>query len=195
MNMEQLLSFEISRKLFERADEEILEKTRAAGCQEPCCTGALHRSDYLRHPRGFGPIVEEVKRPSLCCAAEGCRKRNTPPSLRFLNGKIYEGIIVVLLVAMNHGVNQRRADELREKMGIDKRTLLRWRTWWLENFTQSVFWREVKGNFPSGLDESIMPLCLVEAFEVEQNTDGLLKLMKFLTPISTGSLKMAGGLK
>ena len=191
--MEKLLYYELSRKLFERVDKEKAEETCAGGCQVPDCNGVLHRSDYERKPRGFGAKNETVKRVSYCCNQEDCRKRHTPPSLRFFGRKFYDGIIIVLLTAMTHGVNARRAAELRRKLGIEKKTLNRWRKWWLENFNQSAFWREVKGNFPNGIDQKIMPLSLADAFEVTSKKTGLLKLMEFLSPISIGPLETVAG--
>ena len=50
---------------------------------------------------GYGPIApageEFVRRFSLCCGREGCRKRATPPSLRFLGRRVY--LCAVVLVA------------------------------------------------------------------------------------------------
>jgi len=187
--MESMLENGRLRKLFEHADAEIAEDVRVEGCR--ICGSALHRSDYDRKPRGFGETNEFVKRISFCCEQDGCRKRYTPPSLRFFGRRVYEGVIVVLLTAMTHGVNDRRAEELREQLGLDRRTLERWRQWWLETFPRSVFWRDVKGRFPKGIDHGILPLSLVEEFGA-MRVNGLCHLMKFLSPISVGRLVMAG---
>src|ERR1700685_1902010 len=51
--------------------------------QQPCrdCGGRLYRGDYPRKPRG-GQIAAAaegwVRRFSLCCGSEGCRRRATP---------------------------------------------------------------------------------------------------------------------
>src|SRR5271157_4368665 len=61
--------------------------------------GPLHRSDYDRKPRGalIAPAGEAfVRRFSLCCGREGCRKRATPPSLRFLGRRVYLGAVVLV---------------------------------------------------------------------------------------------------
>ena len=36
---------------------------------------------------------------------------------------------------------------LRERLGIDGRTLERWRTWWLVTFVESGFWKEARARF------------------------------------------------
>ena len=80
-----------------------------------------------RKPRG-GPPWEV--RFSFCCAKEGCRRRHTPGSVRFLGRRVYAGLIVVLVSAMLHGLNPERVQRLRKVLGIDWRTLGRWRQWW-----------------------------------------------------------------
>ena len=63
-----------------------------AACQEGCsCGGRLHCAKYPRKPRG-GPADLPPKygyRLSFCCDRDGCRKRLTPPSVRFLGRKVY----------------------------------------------------------------------------------------------------------
>ena len=95
---------------------------------------------------------------------------------------MYVGIVVVLVSAMMHGLAPHRVERLRQVLGIDVRTLKRWRTWWLENFAGSGFWKGARGRFRSPVDEKIMPLSLLEAFGA--NREGLLKLMEFLSPIT-----------
>ena len=105
---------------------DLTEEARLKGCL--LCGGKLHRSDYDRKPRG-GPQWEV--RFSFCCAQEGCRRRHTPPSVRFMGRRVYAGLVVVLVSAMIHGLKPERVQCLREALGIDRRTLERWRQWWL----------------------------------------------------------------
>src|SRR4249920_3425051 len=70
-------------------DRDLAASARAARCR--LCGGALHSGSYARKPRG-GPAglgQEYAERFSFCCAVDGCRKRTTPPSLRFLGRKVY----------------------------------------------------------------------------------------------------------
>ena len=71
-------------RLLVQFDERIMQRVAAEGCRR--CDGPLHRGDYNRKPRGalIAPVGEAfVVRFSLCCGREGCRRRATPPSLRF----------------------------------------------------------------------------------------------------------------
>jgi hypothetical protein len=168
-------------QLVEEIDIDLIEEARSKGCL--LCGGTLHRSDYDRKPRG-GP--QWNIRFSLCCAKEGCRKRHTPPSVRFMGRRVYAGLVVVLVSAMVHGLTPERVKSLRETLGIDRRTLERWRQWWLVTFLESSFWREVRARFMPPLCGKTMPLSLCQSFEVERR-DRLLDLLKFLAPITTPS--------
>jgi hypothetical protein len=165
--------------LLETVDADLTEEARQHGCV--LCGGKLHRSDYDRKPRG-GPQWEV--RFSLCCAKEGCRRRHTPASVRFLGRRVYAGLVVVLVSAMIHGLKPERVQRLREVLGIDCRTLQRWRQWWLGIFVESSFWRAARARFMPLLCQKTMPLSLCVSFEVERR-DRLLDLLKFLAPITT----------
>ena len=168
-------------QLVEKIDIDLTEEARSQGCL--LCGGKLHRSDYERKPRG-GPQWDI--RFSLCCAKEGCRKRHTPPSVRFMGRRVYAGLVVVLVSAMVHGLTPERVKSLREALGIDRRTLERWRQWWLVTFLESSFWREACARFMPPLCRKTMPRSLCQSFEVERR-DRLLELLKFLAPITTPS--------
>ena len=71
-------------------DKDLAECTRQKGC---ACGGRLHCANYPRAPRG-GPdhLPEEYHcRFSFWCDRDGCRRRMTPPSVRFLGRKVYPG--------------------------------------------------------------------------------------------------------
>ena len=143
------------------------KNARQAGCLK--CGGRLDRSDYRRKPRGGPEEAKQVEtwRDSFCCDVEGCRKRHTPPSVRFLGRKVYWGVVVVLMAAMQHGLKPARVEVLREKLGIDRRTLERWRTWWLVTFTESGFWKEARARFMPVPCQQTLPWSLGEAFGID----------------------------
>lgn len=166
-------------QLLEKVDVDLTEEARQRGCL--LCGGRLHRSDYDRKPRG-GPQWE--LRFSLCCARKGCRRRNTPPSVRFMGRRIYAGLVVVLVSAITHGLKPERVQRLREVLRIDRRTLERWRQWWLGRFVDSSFWREARARFLPPLCQKTIPLSLCLRFAVQRRSR-LLELLKFLAPITT----------
>ena len=71
---------------------------------------------------------------SFCCAQDGCRRRSTPASVRFLGRKVYLGVIVVLLTALHHGLTEARRRRLIEELDVPLQTLWRWQRWWREQF-------------------------------------------------------------
>ncbi len=108
-------------------DRDLAEEFRGKGCG--VCGGRLDRSAYRRKPRGGSDELGEdyAVRESFCCSEEGCRRRLTPPSLRFLGRRVYLGAVVVLVSAMVQGVTAKRARSMHELCGVSVRTLHRWR--------------------------------------------------------------------
>lgn len=100
--------------------------------------------------------------------------------------RVYAAAVVVLLSALRHGVTPARAGLLREKLGIDRRTLERWRCWWLDHFVESRFWRAARSRFKAAFCEAALPLSLCEAFEIETR-ERLLDLLGFLSPLSASA--------
>ena len=148
------LADQLLQKLLEKVDTEVAEKVRQGGCQH--CAGKLHRADYVRKPRSGTAQDHEpgpdIYRDSFCCDQEGCRKRHTPPSVRFLGRKVYWGLVVVLVSAVRHGPKPQRLQILREHLGVDGRTMQRWREWWLQSFAPSSFWQAARVRIPGEVD-------------------------------------------
>jgi hypothetical protein len=78
---------------------------------------------------------------------------------------------------------------LRQSLGLDRRTLERWRVWWLETFVASPFWKIARAQFMPLIDETTLPLSLCQAFELERR-DRLLELLRFLAPLTTLSIPL-----
>ena len=167
-------------------DRNLAEEARHKGC--PVCGGPLHWANYERSPRGgvVGDNQEHTVRLSLCCGREGCRKRLTPPSVRFLGRKVYAGAVVVLVSAMSQGITPTRAEKIYQLFGVSSQTLLRWRKWWLNDFANSRFWKGNKGLLNSPLYPVEMPLSLLARF-IGTLPDRLVALLRFLSPISSAS--------
>ena len=170
----------------EKVDADLIELVRQEGCRY-CPEGKLHRSDYKRKPRGVPSWPDEPRRFSLCCDQEGCRRRHTAPSVRFLGRRVYGGVVAVLFPAMVHGWKPKRVEQLRKALGlkVDRLTLERWRQWWRGLFVESSFWKEARARFMPPLCPEDLPLSLCLRFEIEERRDRLLELLKFLSPMTT----------
>jgi hypothetical protein len=174
-------------QFLEKVDSDLAETVRQCGCLH--CAGKLHRAKYKRKPRSGTKQIEKTYRASFCCDQDGCRKRHTPPSVRFLGRRVYWGVVVVLVSAAHHGLTPERMRVLREALGIDRRTLERWRQWWLETFVQSSFWWLARARFMPLVCEKTLPLSLGRAFQLDRR-DRLLELLKFLSPLTTTSIPL-----
>ena len=171
-----------------KIDADLAPEVRQRGCLA-CLVGKLHSAKYRRKPRSGEKESLEEHRYSFCCDQDGCRKRHTPPSVRFLGRRVYWGVVVVLVSAAHHGITPERMRALREALGIDRRTLERWRQWWLESFVQSPYWKLARARFMPLLCEQTLPLSLARGFAVGWPGQ-LIALLKFLSPITTGSIAL-----
>ena len=179
-------------RLFEllgRIDQDLARKAREKGCGR--CGGRLDRADYARKPRGVPSELgaEHRVRLSLCCSAEGCRRRTTPPSARFLGRRVYVGAAVVGITALRPGARDAEARALREWLGVSRRTLARWRRWWREVFAASTFWRQARGRLRMPVPVRQLPGGLLGRFTGDLQTQ-LIAALRFLAPITTPASAM-----
>ncbi len=108
-------------------------------------------------------VIKEPHPFSFCCAEDGCRKRVTPASLRFLGRRVYLGLIVVLVAALRHGPSPTRVRKLRELTGVSRRTVERWCRWWRNGFVETPFWQMARAEFAEPVAEAALPSSLLGA--------------------------------
>jgi len=163
-------------------DEDLAAEARAGGC---ACGGVLHSARYPRKPRGAPRGLREQHRSrlSFCCAA--CRRRTTPESVRYLGRRVYLGAVVVLVSAMRYGLSAKRAQLLARSLSVPRRTLERWRAWWLDRFVQTSFWKGARARFAPPLATGALPASLLERFWGEDIQTRLIQGLCFLAPLST----------
>ncbi len=172
-------------------DTDLAEATRKQACP---CGGRLHEANYLRKPRGTPVQLPEPLRLrlSFCCDRDGCRKRATPPSVRFLGRTVFLGAIVILVSAMRQGLKPRRVRELATRFGVDRRTIARWQVFWREQFPQTPFWKTARARLEPADHETPVPRALLDAF-VRRHAPcaDWGRLLRFLAPISIpGALRI-----
>ncbi len=159
--------------------------------REPCllCSGVLHSARYRRKPRGrpAGLGEEHDWRFSFCCARDGCRARRTPPSFRFLGRRVYLATMVVLIAVMREGATAARMRRLSGLLGVNRRTIERWRAWWRETFTASPFWQIGRATFMPPVDLDRLPASLIERFTGSSGAEQLIALLRFIAPITGGN--------
>lgn len=167
-------------------DLEIATKVKEERC--PYCGGRLDRADYPRKPRG-GIIAKAGekfdRRISLCCSQEGCRKRVTPPSVRYLGRKVYLGV-TVLTTSFNE-LATLRAKEILTQTGIFPQTVRRWSNWWKGPFSRSRFFLGAKGQFMPPVEKKELPGSIFSGFTQSTFAEKLLAMLKWLSPMTTSS--------
>lgn len=168
-----------------RVDAEIAELVRLGRC--PRCSGALHRGDYGRKPRGGVLAVageSQTRRFSFCCGREGCRRRATPPSLRFLGRRVY--LEAVVIVASIVAMARPRAQDVRRLTAVPPRTVRRWRSWWSGAFVATAVFTEMRGRFVE-LPAFELPEAIIA--KMHGGTSSRLELLaRSLAPLTTNSL-------
>jgi hypothetical protein len=126
------------------------------------------------------------RRYSFCCRADGCRQRVTPESVRFLRGKAYLAVVIVLLSACQHGLSPSRVGTLKTQLKVSRQTIATWLRWWRDRFVPSPFWKGLRGRFMPTLDEMTLTFALLSAFERECNAakDVIESLLRCLAPFT-----------
>jgi len=164
-----------------RIDHDLAAQTRADGCP---CGGALHRADYPRKPRGCPVEVrhDHAWRLSFCCSL--CRRRATSMSVRFLGRRVYLALAVVLVSARPGGPTPAAA-LLAAALGVERRTLARWRHWWCEQFPLTPLWRAASARFMPPVPEAQLPGELMTRFAGPIH-EALMRLLVWLSPVTVG---------
>ena len=167
-------------------DQETAAEVQADGCS---CGGVLHSARYPRKPRGIRAMLDASyqSRLSFCCAVDGCRRRCTPPSVRFLGRKVYLGVVVILITALEHGLTPRRRQRLIETLDLWPQTVSRWRRWWREIFPGSPCWQSWPGHFVPALAVTELPGALLDRLRGGDLKQRLCRLLRLLMPITTES--------
>jgi hypothetical protein len=155
-------------------DEKLAASIRERGCP---CGGRLDRADYPRKPRGVPAAWDEAwsRRISLCCAAQGCRKRSTPPSVRFFGRRVYVAAVIVLVCG--RWVTARRAK-------VPKDTARRWRRYFSTAFVASAFWRGARAALMPPVDESDLVAALLSRLDAGRAV-ALVQVLRFFCPVTT----------
>jgi hypothetical protein len=164
-------------------DVAIAERVRAAGC--PRCRARLDSAHYWRKPR-FGEVCSEPDpdwslRLSLCCSREGCRRRVTPPSVRFLGRRVYPEAVVLIACVRALAVTQVRS----ARAVVPGRTIKRWLSWWRTAFVASALWQQLRARVVPAPDEERLPASLLSRLSPSRS---LLDAAALLAPLTTCSV-------
>jgi hypothetical protein len=129
--------------------------------------------------RGVPAEMEEAysRRRSFCCGREECRKRVTPPSVRFLGRRVYVAAVVLLCSAQ-------KVCSKKESLKAPRRTIRRWVRWFRESMTGSCFWQIRRGRLMPPVREEELPQSLLERF-TGVVSERICAALRFLSPLGT----------
>lgn len=168
----------------QQIDERLAAETRKAGCR---CGGRLHSARYPRKPRGGPGEIGAAfgSRCSFCCAREGCRRRVTPPSVRFFGRRVFFAPVFVVTSGLRGALSVLQWKRLRGQVGGSVRTLKRWSAWWQSDFSSTRFWKVAQGLLvPSAPTAATLPGSLWARFSGEPE-EQLVAALRFLAPVTT----------
>lgn len=162
-----------------RLDEDLAESVRLRGCR---CGGRLHQGHYWRKPRGgpAGLARRTSLRLSYCCSVEGCRRRRTPPSLRFLDRKVFFSVVVLLVPVLREGPTAERLERLHERFQVSARTVRRWQRWWRERFAEGPGMTRFQGLSAEPIERAAVPGSLLQVFRQGSIRERVLALLRVL---------------
>jgi hypothetical protein len=150
------------------------------------CFGNLNQSNYPRKPRGVpeGTHPDYHIRFSLCCSTEGCRKRFTPPSMRFLSRKVYSSVVILLIFLFKPETDESRIEQINTLLGttLSVETLRRWRHFWTKDVPQTHTWKRLPVHRILSQD---LPISLLALFQ-ETGKQSLLMGLKLILPLTAG---------
>jgi hypothetical protein len=105
-------------------------------------------------------------------------------SVRFLARRVYLGLAVVLVSARPAGPTPAAA-RLGAALGVDRRTLARWRDWWCERLPQTPLWLATCARFMPPVPVAQLPGELITRFAGPAH-EALMRLLVWLSPVTVG---------
>lgn len=160
-------------------DEQLAAEVKARGCPH-CGQGRLHVASYPRKVRGIGAEHEWAfaRRLSFCCDRPGCRKRTTPPSVRFLGRRVYAAPWVIMAVAY-----------ARVSLVLARRTVKRWSAFWQKDLPADACWQAARARLDAPVDTAALPRSLLERFAgpLPERVVALLMFMARLGEVRIGA--------
>jgi len=99
---------------------------------------------------------------------------------------VYLATVVVLACVFENGLTAQRLAVLRAELGVSRRTVVRWRRWWLEDFASSAFFRVARGRFRTQAKVAGLPGTLLTRFLGDERTR-LVSTLRFLSPLTNAS--------
>lgn len=169
-------------RFIQQIDLDTVRQAQASPC--PHCGSRLDRADYERKPRGVSlGSDDDSRRYSLCCRQDGCRKRLTCQSLRFMGRKVFLGFFILFSSSMDKASERRSINRISNDLSVSPQTLSRWLRYWRADFSKTTFWRREQGLFKPPFMEENHAAMLISRFRAQsQELQQWQALLTFLAP-------------
>jgi len=170
-------------------DQDLAKQAQQKGCPE--CGHKLHQANYPRSPVGIFTQFRDHynERLSFCC--DTCRKRLTPPSVKFFGRRWYPAPLFIFISALMRKITEHSLTQVRRHFGINvsESTWKRWKRWWRDSFIETLFWKQTKGIVPGVLTiNRPFPRALLALFPGPLE-EKICFLLRFLSPLSCAILQ------
>ena len=185
MKITELVKIITAEFIHEMYQEDLAEakRVRQHGC--PYCGGALHAANYPRKARGVGVAMPELEqRESFCCSEDGCRKRTTPKSVRFLGRKVYLAIgVIAAAILRSHGAT---VAKICAAIGMSADTARRWTGWWAGAVQRSRWWQAARALVVPEINGKRLIGELFERFigQAKSVESAALRLLIYISPLT-----------
>ena len=80
------------------------------------------------------------------------------------------------------------ARELQHLLGISRRTVLRWRRWWTQEFTRTQLWISLRSRLMPPIAPGELPLALLDRLRSTVPAKRLAQALRLLSPLSISRL-------
>lgn len=169
-------------------DQVAADAIDRVGCRH--CGGRLDVANFPRKVRGLDPASEAAGgydvRLSLCCAREGCRRRATPPSVRFFGRRIFASV-VFMLVAFGTGGSSVDSALPTSPPPPSWETRKRWAWWWAERFVLEPWFVVLASRMATPVDLRCPAKDLLSRFD-GGIVDRIVNVLGLLAPMTTRSV-------
>jgi hypothetical protein len=73
---------------------------------------------------------------------------------------------------------------LQRLLGVSRRTVLRWRRWWTQDFTRTSLWRSLRSRLMQPIASVQLPQSLLDRFGSKEPTVRMAQALHLLSPLS-----------
>ena len=93
--------------------------------------------------------------------------------------------MVLLATALCSGLSLRRGRQLTQQLSVPVLTLLRWRQWWLSEFTRTAVWQQLRGKLLPPLAATELPAGFLQRVVAVDTPTAMAMILRWLAPLST----------